>query len=340
MGNLIGNPTNQTGKTGDMARSSPSGLRIGDCDELVQGAQSEWITKVVAFIIICLFCVVSNSLVIFLVYKSKKLHKDMCYLIVNMAVSDMLVMALGLREWMNILLSNSRSWKVEGTLGTLSCKICTLLRFVAPIVSLTTLIAISVERLRAVVSPTRVQPAGRLLFCLLLGLAWLIPIILYSYVLYAFDLSLYKDGMYCYDQHLNKNGWILYYLVFYVLVVVMFLTLVVLNVTIMKKLYKTQRAIQLPDSQKKKRALKFVRAVRMITCCSVLFVVCWGPRSCLRFLDHLNVLDFDYCVTKNWFFCIDFLFYLNFSSSPLVYFAFLKDFRDVLKETVLTLVKK
>ncbi|XP_031570186.1 bombesin receptor subtype-3-like [Actinia tenebrosa] len=309
-----------------------SGLRIGKCEDLSADTTSEWVSKVVALVFIFLFCLTLNSIVILLVYKTKKLHKDMCYLIVNMAFSDMLVMALGLEEWLNILFTESRSWKIGGYFGTISCKVVTLLRFVAPMVSITTLIVISMERLRAVLSPIRVQPIRRLLFWCLVGLSWLFPSAIYSYTLYAFDIITYEGDVYCYDVDLDRRGWIIYHFVFYAILILLFILLVSLNLTIIKKLHTSHIAVSLPENEKKKRMQKFVRAVAMVACCSVLFVVCWGPRNFLRFLDHLAVVRFDYCLSKNFFFVIDFLFYLNFSLSPIVYFVFLKDFSDAFRQ--------
>lgn len=316
----------------NLPKDQTSGLRIGKCEEMMLDSPGEWITKVVALVFIFLFCVTLNSLVILLVYKTKKLRKDMCYLIVNMALSDMLVMTLGLEEWMNILFTESRSWKFGGHFGTISCKLVTLLRFVAPIVSITTLIVISVERLRAVASPLRVEPVKRFVFWCVLVLSWLFPAAIYSYTLYAFDIITYKDDLYCIDVDIDRRGWVIYHFVFYAILIALFILLVSLNLAIIKKLYASHEAVSLPEQQKKKRLRKFVRAVGMVACCSVLFVVCWGPRNILRFLDHLEVLRFDYCVTKNFFFVIDFLFYLNFSLSPIVYFVFLKDFSDALRQ--------
>ena len=85
--------------------------------------QSKPILKSVIIVLIFVLGVAGNSLVVYLVAKSKSLHKQMCYVISNIAVADMVVLSLGLREWLNYLLSGSRSFKIGGPLGSAACKV-------------------------------------------------------------------------------------------------------------------------------------------------------------------------------------------------------------------------
>lgn len=290
------------------------------------------IAKVVVIIAIFLLGVSGNFVVILLVSKVKKLHKQMCFLIVNTAIADILVLSLGLREWLNRLLSDSTSFKVGGIAGIIGCKANTILQLVAPIVSITTMLIISIERLRAVTCTVRVEPIKRRWFACLVAASWLLPTAIYSYTLYAFDILYHKGAAFCTDVYIDRQGWVLYHFVFYAFMVVMFTVLVVLNLVIIWKLRSAQQTIHLPEKERKKRELKFARAVQMVSTCCVLFFICWGPRSCLKFLDHLLLFRFSYCRGPELYFSIEVLFFAYFVFTPAVYFLFLSDFRDAFKE--------
>jgi len=290
------------------------------------------IAKVVIISAVFLLGVFGNSFVIFLVSKAKRLHKQMCYLIANNAFADIIVLSLGLREWLNLLLSNSVSFKVGGTLGVIACKLTTLLQLVAPIVSITSMLVISIERLRAVTSPVRVTPIKKGRFITLLAGSWFLPSAIYCYTLYVFDIVYHKGEALCVDAHMDRQGWVLYHFVFYAVMVVLFLLLIFLNLFVIRKLRTSQNTISLPDNEMKKRSLRFIRAVQMVATSCALFGITWGPRSCLKFLDHLLFLEFSICRDFDLYFTIDVLFYMNFVFSPLLYFLFLSDFRDAAKE--------
>lgn len=85
--------------------------------------QTKATAKSVVIILIFVLGVSSNAAVVYVIYKAKSLHKQMCYIIANIAVADIAVLSLGLREWLNYLLSGSSSFKVGGSFGSAACKV-------------------------------------------------------------------------------------------------------------------------------------------------------------------------------------------------------------------------
>ena len=132
--------------------------------------------KVYKTLAYCLLLVVSllrNTLIIMVVYRDNKMRTTTNLLIVNMAVSDLLVPIFAMaRTNVEILYGNLR-WLIDGVLGEALCKLTAFFQDISTAVSVQTLVAIAVDRFYAVWFPlkaARIKPRVKYVILLI----WLI----------------------------------------------------------------------------------------------------------------------------------------------------------------------
>ena len=114
---------------------------------------AEKLVQTVASGLILVVSLVGNSLIVIIVFKTPTLRKPMNFMIVNMAISDLLftifLFPLSLVEM------QADSWLIGDSLLQTLCKITFFLLIVSATVSIQSLILITVYRFGAVVLPIR-----------------------------------------------------------------------------------------------------------------------------------------------------------------------------------------
>ena len=104
-----------------------------------------------AYCLLFLVSLVGNTFIAMIVFKTKTLRKPINFLIVNMAMSDMLVpIFLFPRE---LVLTYTRSWVIDGLLGQVLCKLSIYASNLSFTVSIQSLVLIAVDRFGAVMFP-------------------------------------------------------------------------------------------------------------------------------------------------------------------------------------------
>jgi len=146
----LGNQTNSS-----LTTDEP--LNITDKDCHAADSTAAIVLKSLAYFVILLVSLVANVLITLVVWKNKKLHKSINYLVVNMAVSDLFtpltIMPIKIVE----IISGSGAFKVHSPLmlGKMLCKACYFLPDVSVLVSGESLLLISLDRFAAVVYPLK-----------------------------------------------------------------------------------------------------------------------------------------------------------------------------------------
>ena len=102
---------------------------------------------------IILASLAGNTVIGIIVYKTKTMRKPINFLIVNMAMSDLLFPTFLIPRDIQRLYINS--WLIGGPLGQALCKLVTFLSPVSLVVSIQSLVLIAVDRFGAVVYPLR-----------------------------------------------------------------------------------------------------------------------------------------------------------------------------------------
>ena len=148
-----------------------------------------------AYCLLFLVSLVGNTLVAMIVFKTKTLRKPINFLIVNMAMSDMLVpIFLFPRE---LILTYTRSWLMGGPLGQVLCKLSIYASYLSFTVSIQSLVLIAVDRFGAVMFPLR-SPLINSKRCRFFILAtWIIAIAIFCLNLFASKVIESPEGLAC-----------------------------------------------------------------------------------------------------------------------------------------------
>ena len=148
-----------------------------------------------AYCLLFLVSLVGNTFIAMIVFKTKTLRKPINFLIVNMAMSDMLVpIFLFPRE---LILTYTRSWLMGGPLGQVLCKLSIYASYLSFTVSIQSLVLIAVDRFGAVMFPLR-SPLINSKRCQFFILAtWIIAIAIFCVNLFASKVIESPEGLAC-----------------------------------------------------------------------------------------------------------------------------------------------
>ena len=111
------------------------------------------IAKTFAYGMIIVAALTGNFFIAAIVSKTKSMRRTINYLIVNMAMSDLLLPIFAFPRILADLYAGY--WLIDGALGLALCKLCYFLQDVSTNVSIQSLVLIAVDRFGAVVFPFR-----------------------------------------------------------------------------------------------------------------------------------------------------------------------------------------
>ena len=121
----------------------------------------------IALCIIFVFSLLGNSWIAVVIYKTPTLRKPINFVIVNMAMSDLLLSLILVP--VTLVYLHLHSWVIaEAVLASITCKVTPYLADVSLLVSVQSLVVIAVDRFVAVVFPLRVSllTSKRCLLCI------------------------------------------------------------------------------------------------------------------------------------------------------------------------------
>ena len=282
-----------------------------------------------AYSLIFLVSLVGNTLIGIIVYKTKTMRKPSNFLIVNMAMSDLLFPIFWIPREIQLLYINS--WLIGGPLGQALCKLVTFLPYVSIAVSIQSLVLIAVDRFGAVVFPLR-SPLISLKLCPFFILAtWIIAMAVFSPYLVAVKVVEYPGELVCgrnWEEVSSQNNYAMsIVLIFYLIPLVL---IVILYITIYIKL-KSQK---IPGEQSanagQQRQQRERNVLKMVIAIVLGFTVCWLPTSIIWFL-LLFASDIWSCGLL-YFSSIAFvMFGANCAINPCICFIFSRNYREGFK---------
>ena len=113
------------------------------------------VCKILAYALLLAFSLLGNVSIVMVVCRDRNMRTTTNFLIVNMAVSDLLVPVFAMpRACVEIFNGNLR-WLIGGVLGETLCKLTSFLQDISTAVSVQSLVAISVDRFYAVWFPLK-----------------------------------------------------------------------------------------------------------------------------------------------------------------------------------------
>ena len=148
-----------------------------------------------AYCLVVLVSLAGNTVIGIIVYKTKTMRKPINFLIVNMAMSDLLIPIFWIPREIQILYTNF--WLIGGPLGQALCKLVYILPLVSLVVSIQSLVLIAVDRFGAVVFPLRSTLISPKLCSFFILATWIFAMAAYSPSLFAVKLVEYPGGLVC-----------------------------------------------------------------------------------------------------------------------------------------------
>lgn len=140
-----------------------------------------------------------NTIIIWIVHKNKRMRNVTHFLIVNMAVADLLITVLHMPYKLQVQLTNSTAEVFGGLTGKLICKVVGYCQDVSIASSVLTLMAISIDRFMAVVFPLRRATLNHKARYVLVPI-WIVSIVACSPLLYVNRMEEHEGEFYCYEE--------------------------------------------------------------------------------------------------------------------------------------------
>ena len=295
---------------------------------------AEKIGETFAYCLIFLVSLAGNTVIGIIVYKTKTMRKPINFLIVNMAMSDLLFPIFLFPSEIQRLYINS--WLIGGPLGQALCKLTYFLADVYTAVSIQSLVLIAVDRFGAVVYPLRSPLISSKLCPFFILATWIVAMAVYSPYLLAVKLVKHPGGLVCiflWDEAFAESTFHVNYYLASAVVFVCFVPLALIAILYMI-IYLKLKSQKSPGEHSvnagQQRQQRERNVLKMAIAMVLGFAVCWLPLAILLFLS-LFVSDIWSC---------DFLYFkpitlfmarANCAINPCMCFIFSTNYREGLK---------
>ncbi|KAK3700430.1 hypothetical protein QZH41_015287 [Actinostola sp. cb2023] len=164
------------------------------------------IIKMMAYTTISLLSLVGNTLVLVVFHKSRDLRSIVFYFIANMAISDLVLPLFAFPRAIGEIMNGPLTWMLDGTVGSLSCKLATFLQDISTAVSIESLVVIAIERFVSVVYPERKSFLNsRKMRRAVLGCTWVLAILLHTPYLIVFKVVQANGKHFCLPVWSSSN---------------------------------------------------------------------------------------------------------------------------------------
>ena len=293
-------------------------------------------SKTVAIFAYCLIFVISlagNFSIGIIVYKTKTMRKPINFLIVNMAMSDLLFLIFLIPR--KLLEFYVCFWLISGPLGQALCKLVFFVRYVSLTVSIQSLVLIAVDRFGAVVFPLRSPFVSSKLCPFFILATWIVALVTWSPFLFTYKVVEFSGGLICgsqWSEVFGENKSFEYYmLTIYVVDVYAPLVLItMLYIIIYFKLKSQTTPGEQSTNARRQRAKTQQNVLKMAVAIVLGFAVCWLPITIkgmlIFFLSDIRSLGFSYFAPL-----ASFLSYASCAVNPCICFLFSVNYRQSLK---------
>ena len=294
---------------------------------------TEKIGSTVAYCLIFVVSLAGNIFIGIIVYKTKTMRKPINFLIVNMAMSDLLYPIFLLPRMLTELYVDS--WLISGPLGQVLCKLVLFLQHVSVSVSIQSLVLIAVDRFGAVVFPLRSPLVSSKLCPFFILATWIFAMAAWSPYLFAYKLVEYPGGVQCRLQWTEAFGdsssYGNYKLITNVAGIYTSLVLIAILYTIIYFKLKTKIIPGEQSANARQQREKRERNVLKMAIAIVLgFAVCWMPISIVWILFFF-VSDIWSCAFQYFWFVADCMAISYCAVNPCICFIFSKNYRQSLR---------
>ena len=292
---------------------------------------AEKIGKTFAYCLIFLVSLAGNTVIGIIVYKTRTMRKPINFLIVNMAISDLLLPIFLIPPEIQLLYIDS--WLIGGPLGQALCKLVMFLADVSTVVSIQSLVLIAMDRFGAVVYPLRSPIISSKLCPLFILATWIVAMAIFSPYLVAFKLVDYQGGLACrlrWNEAFGEFSSFEYYFPS-ILVVFCFIPLVIIAILYII-IYLKLKSHKIPGEQSvnagQQRQQRERNVLKMAIAIVLGFAVCWLPCSIVWLLCYFAPNGSQYLFSYQVAVVIA---RANCATNPCICFLFSRSYREGLK---------
>ncbi|XP_029364901.1 sphingosine 1-phosphate receptor 5a [Echeneis naucrates] len=232
--------------------------------------------EAIAFLLVCLFIVVENAVVLVAIWKNKKFHMPMYYLLGNLTLSDLLA---GFTYMVNLITSGANTLRMTPVLW--------FLReggvFIMLAASVISLLAIAIERHVTMVrmKPYQGDKQGRMFA--LIGASWVLSVFLGVLPVLGWNCMGQLDQ--CSTVlPLYAKSYILFCITIFSAILMSIVVLYVRIFRIVKA--NTQRLASVPQRKGLyRKSQKYMALLKTVTIVLGVFIICWLPLFIFLLLD-------------------------------------------------------
>jgi len=248
------------------------------------------IGKTFAFCVIIVVSLTGNFLIGAIVIRTKSMRRTINYLILNMAMSDLILPVFAFPRLLTEL--HVGHWLIDGDFGLALCKLAYFMQDVSTAVSIQSLVLITVNRFGAVVFPFRLPVISARLCPFFILATWIVAVVIYSPYLFVRKLEGSEENLACrrmWKEAFGESFSLKSYCValFLVLALIPFALMTVLYSIIIVKL----RAQKIPggksvsSKEQEKRTKRDRSVLKMVLAIVLGFALCWAPLNIFAFLQ-------------------------------------------------------
>lgn len=288
--------------------------------------------KVISAVLVAMLSLVGNTIVIYVVFTTKKLHANTYFLIVNMSISDLLYTAVAIEPFIAGILG--RPFPFRGSWGRCICKFVNAMGFGMITSSVLTLAAIAYDRFFAIVFPLK-NFKNKTYLKWIVASIWLFSILVMSPMMYAMRLHEDSNTSYCYEDWspyfdtdtASKTYTVLLFVIIYS---IPFMTMFIFY-SLMSYILWFRKIPGISDEMTRQRIVSGRRkVVRMLIFIVLCFILCWLPLQISTFSVHFSDAELPF----EFFFACEFLIRANGAINPMIYVVFNDNFRRGFKRAL------
>ena len=298
---------------------------------------TEQVFKCIAYFIIMFGSLIGNVLVICVVIVNRQMRTVTNYLIVNMAVADLLITAFSMPITIKLIATRHFDWS-HGVFSDMLCKIIPFSQSLSIASSVLSLTAIAVDRFLAIMYPLKRYMTFQIAYSIMV-VVWIVGIAVNSPILYAQNVVLARGKWRCiekwtpaFTEEASKYFTVVIFVIFYL---VPLLTMSVLYSFVVHKLWVrkipgNQTVENQMRSQKSKK-----KVLKMLLTVVILFALCWLPVYIIQFIWFFDKNNFPCGPPAVLGFMGYFLGHANSAINPAIYVIFNSDFRKGFRDVLL-----
>lgn len=287
------------------------------------------VITIALYCILLLVSLIGNCLIVAVFFMNKTLRTTTNYLMLNMAVSDLLIPTIAL-PWLISVTYLSNVWLVGGTLGEILCKVVCMAPSVSLVVSTLSMTVIAVDRFHGIFFAMKpalisIQMRRRILVAI-----WIIAVAFRAHFLYGYRLVRKGENnlMCAFQWHplsYQTKAHYITWITMFSLNIASALVLSVLYGSIVFMLNRQQRNVVVQSEVVRRRAMENRQITFMLITVVVLFFMIWAPYHVYTFLSFLNP---EYVRRSCTFLWMAYNFPLLYTiTNPFIYYIFNKKYR-------------